>query len=1053
MTWGRKRRKASRHRPELSRPTAWRFRRLWGCAVLAATCLGPACGTQGSRQGPAAASKNHESRARKLPTRAGNPHWLLNPDAVTPDLDLVDTTGVRRLMYRGLRVLDWPDGTIEMAPQALPSNDVAPTPLPDRLHGGYLFSTDDGGDTSIWIADTWVGSARPLATLTERVADLVPGFDRLYVQLLHSNELFALDLDSGKLIDKGPIPQGHSYSSVAFVDGWFAALQTDVRGGLATFDAGATWHALGIEGQVSVDLDSGGVLIDDGEKRWLLDDHGELRPHASDDAKTLFERYNAGTRTSAAADETPDDRARGIDHPLGPRPLADAVLHGWPLNDEEAIIATRGSLGRVALTNGKPLSVARNAYPGTAPCQTVRLGDGLGFVCNERGQGTSLHRFEPPLSMPRVASFPSPRQVFPSGNGFLVVRGSCDPRELDRSRLTDEEPESQPYCVVGAHGPIRDLRVQGDVGVERVVALRDGRVAVLIPPRTGGSGKLHLIGDSVEERDLKLPDEAEAALSSGLWAAGVMQLEDEQLGTWLVSDAGYLGLRVGLDGRVDVAPEETRDRGDPHRTVISGPFALEVTASGVGWQSSDYGMHWQKVLLPRGLEPVRPSTSKSVRHPIAGCSTVGCVYPPWIKVGYDEGEDEEPEQFPDAEAPAVVAITPPSYDQWQLQCFATGESERLPGEARTNIQRIERLAPRAGLKVGFGQPHLMAGLVTGSSADLHSGGYRPFWGISGPPSPRSELLMDFGLETPIDFRAYAWGDPGEAWGRTSAWLVRVATRFGSTPLWTTAPTYTPWPDATSAARRFGSDRSHRYSPTWSLVLDADETSGVLKSSISSEAELHLVSEGKPITSIEAAPAGQVKSAAMVRGSLHIGAQEGTRFEVHAVRDGELRVMTSVGVGLGARATVVRSTDSQELGILVHSTRGDWYLYPLDDDYTPSAPLTITRAQLAETPEACTDTPPGWLVVGELPLSSLNPPSRHFPLDLAEPYHRAGASRVSAKVVVTDAGLCLAELAAELSGSPVVGGERPSTPVPASARIPLAAMDPGSSRRLRFRCSR
>src|SRR5690606_36557389 len=123
--------------------------------------------------------------------------------------------------------------------------------------------------------------------------------------------------------------------------------------------------------------------------------------------------------------------------------------------------------------------------------------------------------------------------------------------DLDRSTMADEHSSSQPYCIVGERGPLRDLRVQGDVGVERVVALSDGRVAVLIPPRTGGAGKLHLIGAGVEEVDLKLPKDSEDALSAGLWAAGVTQVDEKHLGTWLVSDAGYMGLRIGLNGSVE----------------------------------------------------------------------------------------------------------------------------------------------------------------------------------------------------------------------------------------------------------------------------------------------------------------------------------------------------------------------------------------------------------------------------------------------------------------------------------------------------------------------
>jgi hypothetical protein len=401
-----------------------------------------------------------------------------------------------------------------------------------------------------------------------------------------------------------------------------------------------------------------------------------------------------------------------------------------------------------------------------------------------------------------------------------------------------------------------------------------------------------------------------------------------------------------------------------------------------------------------------------------------------------------------------VTITPPSYGQWQLQCFATGKQQQLPGRLRAELQRIEKTAPRSGLKVGYGKPLLLNPLGTPGSSEVHSSGYRPFWKIPGPASGRAELLMDYGLESPVDFRAYVWGDRGEAWPRTNGWVVRVAPRFSADPLWTTAPTLTPWHDMTSAARRFGSDRAERYSPTWSLVLDPDELSGVLKNGLGNETELHLVASGKPITSIAAVSATLVKSAALVRGSLHIGAQEGTRFDVLTVRDGGLQTVASFPVGLGARASVVRSSDGQQLGTLVHSGRGDWYLYPLDDDYTPDEPLVFKREQLMQTPPACTGSSTGWLIMKDLPVTSLNPPSRHFPLDLAEPYDRWRAARIAAKILASEDGLCVSELAAELA--PSANAAAPSgaaSEMPPSARIPLIATDPAGSRRIQFRCSR
>ena len=55
----------------------------------------------------------------------------------------------------------------------------------------------------------------------------------------------------------------------------------------------------------------------------------------------------------------------------------------------------------------------------------MRLGAGFGFVCGEREGGTSIYAFEAPLAMRAVMRFKRPRFVSSSGNGALVIRGTC----------------------------------------------------------------------------------------------------------------------------------------------------------------------------------------------------------------------------------------------------------------------------------------------------------------------------------------------------------------------------------------------------------------------------------------------------------------------------------------------------------------------------------------------------------------------------------------------------------------------------------------------------
>ena len=48
----------------------------------------------------------------------------------------------------------------------------------------------------------------------------------------------------------GPLPSASSYGLLAFADGWRAVVDTDMRGPLATFDAGATWRSLPVRERV-----------------------------------------------------------------------------------------------------------------------------------------------------------------------------------------------------------------------------------------------------------------------------------------------------------------------------------------------------------------------------------------------------------------------------------------------------------------------------------------------------------------------------------------------------------------------------------------------------------------------------------------------------------------------------------------------------------------------------------------------------------------------------------------------------------------------------------
>src|SRR6185503_4576920 len=196
-----------------------------------------------------------------------------------------------------------------------------------------------------------------------------------------------------------------------------------------------------------------------------------------------------------------------------------AALHGWPDSPGSALVAAGGALARVQLSDGKLIDVAEHAMPDTGSCHAVSLGAGIGFVCGEERGRTAVYAFVPPLGVRQVMSFDEPRYVASSGNGALVIRGGCG----RGASLYDM------YCIRSASGARREIRVSGDLGVERVVALADGRAAVIVPPRLGEAGRLTIVDASGRKHSVKLSLPAReppvlALLKRGLWLDGFSEL-------------------------------------------------------------------------------------------------------------------------------------------------------------------------------------------------------------------------------------------------------------------------------------------------------------------------------------------------------------------------------------------------------------------------------------------------------------------------------------------------------------------------------------------------
>lgn len=1001
--------------------------------------------TAATRTGTATKAQDEHAASLGFPHSSAG-HWLLLPDTLTPEVDDLAPNGFRRLLHRGIRVLDLPDGSVRMAEQAFNNTEIDSLELPERLGGGILFTSNGSGGSLLWWAPSWLEDARPVATIPDRIGQVVAGFDRLYLQIEPNHELLALDIHSGKQVDLGPLPPGSAYQALAFVDDWFGAVFSDVLGLQATFDRGNTWHALDVgDADLRLEVSGDRILVVSGRARSWLSPDGTLSSESSADPQNLATNLaQDASRDARFADEEQKPPARGYLQPLGPRPIRDAVLYGWPLSEHEALVMSHGALGRVALDDGRLLDYRANVYEGASACPALALGSGVAFTCSDPKLGTRLYTYAAPDRVTQIARFEGQRKVQSSGNGRIVVSGSCGPAEHDADKPA--------YCVFDTPTQHREFVLpRADDG--RVVALRDGRVVVVHPPGRDGRGDIRILdGDHSTLRALaaagpsvRLP----ALVTHGTWLDGMAELQPGVLGAWVAGGQDYIGISVNLNGTIEIAGGTNAESGELGRTILAGPLAFEVSGSGVAWQTRDFGFHWQKLSLPRALDPYSPTDARALaaQAPSLGCSPVGCLYEPWVRIGFEASAADQGSAGRSAEVPPLLNTQTPGYASSNLVCYPAGAPSGIDGSLAKQISELEERRPRRGNESGYGR-NVLGG--SRGQVDIVNGAFRPFWSLKGPRTNESDLLLDMGHEYPVEFRSYAWGERGPDWTETGTWLVRVATRFGPKPVWSTAPTRTPWRDWIQAAEIFGANRS---GPTadWLLALDPDETSGVLRITAHGGADLHWVEDGRVITSSSSADLPQPSNVVRLDDSMVLGVPSGSQYDVYRWSQRELAHLARFPINEASRVMVVRSSDAQRIAIWVHAPKGAWYLYPLGPDGSPRAPLVFSREQLNRTLTACDSDASGWLVRASLPLTRFGESDSTNTLSLMDGRESSQANDVVAKVLVNDNSLCLLELAATRSGRPSEKRPKPEA-VGTAARIALTLRDPVNDLHEHFRCT-
>jgi hypothetical protein len=185
--------------------------------------------------------------------------WLRIPS--TPlDAPEQGPAGSLLVIEAGVRIELRADGSMAQSSELLPPG-TQQVQLPPWLGPGFVFWSHVERSTWLWRSDTFTGPLQPLAQFPTVVQRVVPAFDRLLVWAGANQPVRALDARTGQVLDIAALPTSSAHAAMAFASPSFGAVVTDVRGTQVTFDAGATWHPLGID-DLQLQLEPAGDQIE-----------------------------------------------------------------------------------------------------------------------------------------------------------------------------------------------------------------------------------------------------------------------------------------------------------------------------------------------------------------------------------------------------------------------------------------------------------------------------------------------------------------------------------------------------------------------------------------------------------------------------------------------------------------------------------------------------------------------------------------------------------------------------------------------------------------------
>lgn len=879
-------------------------------------------------------------------------------------------------MVSGLRAERRADGSVLVARDRVPGSDeIEALELPQRLGGGYLFVTRGQG-TSLWRAATWTAPLEPLATLELRAERIEPGFDRLYV--LGRRETRALDVESGETMSLGALPVASTYRELRFGPGWTALAEVPIAGVLATFDGGQQWWPL---------TEAKSVLAED-SGLYVAMDRG-IAELGTDGTLRLVEQIDEEDEDEA------EELARLEAPPARDSLLRAAVLRGSAVSprstgDPRAWVVQRGDLHAVSLQDGRSTKVQDEVVPPGATCQGLHFASRAGFVCQMPDGDTQVVVIERER-WNVLARLTGPRAVLSAGGSGVVVEGPC---RGSLAPFPGEASRVRGVCRIDRDGTHEHV---APAKTALPVATRAG-VSWLDPPRTPGSEERSesteadgapadpkggsLTDARGRSRPLRLPKDPDllALLRAGQWLAGGRVADDGRLSFWVVGSEEFVGVRIDADGQVELGAVQKPVR----RALLSGQYGFLWGAAGFAKETVDGGLSWQETSLPYrtgDADPTQPSDARTLVQ--AGCSSLGCVLGPWIRVGWNAGAEDGEK---DAPQPATRLPLPSEVGRWRLQCRTSPRSSEafVDERGRSALSRMRADLASAG-------------------ADSPAG-WEPFW--EWRPSGLSRDEAGYSLGSHLErARLYAWGPKEAGWGERGRVRVAFVNPFSVDPVVVTPPGRAPWSDGRRAGVTFGSDgqsgASHLY-----VALDPSYEGGLALLRSSSETVLFVFEKDRGPTAVRGSAVSGLnglEDAVKVGDSWFTVQRVGTSVRLLRVRGGQLEELDAWSLGRGEAPWIrlVRSVGGRQLALWVEGGAGR-VVYPVDPE---SGALRdgVHVPSLGREPRLCPEGVEGYLLTMELSPSPQ--------VSISGTQHLVEVARVTGQLVVGGFEPCVLQLSA------------------------------------------